>query len=299
MSGQRRWGSLDDAATLRDFARHLREAIYVARTTGEVLDANPAFLALAGVATVEEARAHRLDDYFVDPDDRRRFTERLEEEGAVRDVELWMVRPDGDLRAVLHTGFLRRDPATGEAFVHGLLVDITRRRELEATLREQSVRDVLTGLHNRRWLDEQATLLSRQPSASWGCIYLDVDHFKRYNDTHGHKAGDEVLVRMARFLQREVRAEEGVVRIGGDEFVILLAGEDAPATEKVARRLQLAAFNIAPSPFSLGWAMREEQEGLWQTIDRADRDLLEVRVRGRTGGARATDMSHRTDVTDG
>lgn len=289
MSDAREWGSLDDAENLRDFARNLREAIYIARPTGEVLDANTAFLDLMGLATIEQARAHRLDDFFVGPDDRRRIIERLEAEGTVRDVELWIIRPDGELRAVLDTGFLRRDPATGEAFVHGLLVDITRRRELEATLREQSVRDALTGLHNRRWLDEQAVLLSRRGGAPWGCIYIDLDHFKHYNDEHGHQAGDDVLVRMARFLLREVRAEEGVVRIGGDEFVVVLAGDDAAATETVARRLQVAAIDTAPVPFSLGWAVKCGSEGLWQTIDRADRGLLEVRVKGRRAGTRVTD----------
>lgn len=289
MSGTRQWGSLDDPENLRDFARNLREAIYIARPSGEVLDANAAFLELMGLGSIEEARSRRLDDFFVGPDDRRRIIERLETEGAVRNVELWIVRPDGELRSVLDSGFLRRDPVTGEVFVHGLLVDITRRRELEATLREQSVRDALTGLHNRRWLDEHALHLSRRPGASWGCIYIDLDHFKRYNDEHGHHAGDDVLVRMARFLLREVRAEEGVVRLGGDEFVVVLSGDDAAATEKVARRLQLSAFKTAPVPFSLGWAVKQHGEVLWQTIDRADGELLRVRVQTRKEGARASD----------
>ena len=289
MSDGRRWGCLDDPDNLRDFARNLREAIYIARPTGEVLDANAAFLELTGLGSVEEARGRRLDEFLVDRDARRHLHERLEAEGTVRDVELWLVRPDGELRAALGTGFLRRDPATGEAFVHGLLVDITRRKELEATLREQSMRDALTGLHNRRWLDEQAALLSRATAATWGCIYLDLDSFKRYNDEHGHKAGDEVLVRMAHFLLRTVRAEEGVVRIGGDEFVIALTGQDASMTEKVARRLQLAAYRTAPVPFSLGWAVRAPGESLWQTVDRADRELLKVKVQERKLGARASD----------
>ena len=277
----RQWGSLDDPENLRDFARHLREGIYIARQNGQLLDVNDAFLELTGLPSVQVARTRRLDDFFVDPDGRGALMARLEAEGSVRDVELWLVRADGGLRTVLDTSFLRRDPATGDAFVHGLFVDITRRKELETSLRDDSVRDPLTGLHNRRWLDERAAQLSMDAQAEWGCIYVDLDHFKSYNDTHGHQAGDDVLVRMARFLLRETRAREGVVRPGGDEFVIILAGRDAAATETVARRLQLAAFRTAPVPFSLGWTLRREKESLWQTLDRADRELLQVRVRER------------------
>lgn len=284
----RRWGSLDDAENLRDLVQHLREAIYIARPSGEILDANQAFVELVGLASREALAGYRLDDVFADPNARRRLMDHLEEHGEVRDAELWLLRSDGSLRAVMDTGFLRRDPATGEAFVHGLLVDITSRKELEATLRDQSTRDALTGLHNRRWLDERAAQLATQPDAAWGCIYVDIDHFKHYNDTEGHQAGDEVLVRMARFLQREVRAEEGVVRVGGDEFVIVMTGSDAGATEHVARRLQLAAYRTAPAPFSLGWSVREGKESLWRTLDRADRELLQVRVaeRGPVGAER-------------
>lgn len=283
----RRWGSLDDAETLRDLAQHLREAIYIARPTGEVLDANAAFVELMGLDSIAEARARHLDEFFVDVGGRRRLMQQLEAEGTVRDAEQWLVRPDGALRAVLDTALLRRDPDTGEAYVHGLLVDITRRKELETTLRDQSHRDPLTGLHNRRWLDELSDRLASDPEASWGCIYLDLDHFKQYNDTHGHQAGDDVLVRMARFLSREVRSSEGVVRLGGDEFVVVLT-DAAAHTEAIARRLQVAALRTAPVPFSLGWTVRREQESLWRTLDRADQELLQVRVVNR-GGKRASD----------
>ena len=93
------------------------------------------------------------------------------------------------------------------------------------------------------------------PTAKCGCVFVDVDHFKQYNDQWGHQEGDEVLRRMARFLMRYVRAEEAVVRIGGDEFVILLHGRDADSTKLVADRLRIEALERAPVPFSLGWAI--------------------------------------------
>ncbi len=77
---------------------------------------------------------------------------------------------------------------------------------------------------------------------------------------------------------RYVRAEEAVVRFGGDEFVVLLRGRDAESTKLVADRLRIEALERAPVPFSLGWAMRDAGEPLLQLIDRADRSLMAVRV---------------------
>jgi diguanylate cyclase (GGDEF)-like protein len=107
---------------------------------------------------------------------------------------------------------------------------------------------------------------------------VDIDHFKHYNDEFGHQAGDRVLVRMARFLMRHVRAEEAVVRVGGDEFVVILVDADEAHVQGVANRLRESAERSAPVPFSLGWAAREPNEPLVRMLDRADRGLLAVRV---------------------
>jgi GGDEF domain-containing protein len=80
-----------------------------------------------------------------------------------------------------------------------------------------------------------------------------------------------------------VRAEEAVVRIGGDEFLIVLEQATEAHAEMVARRLQLAALRTAPVPFSLGWASRRPGETFQQTMHRADQNLLAVRVIERTG----------------
>jgi diguanylate cyclase (GGDEF)-like protein len=117
-----------------------------------------------------------------------------------------------------------------------------------------------------------------QPKGDWGCIYLDIDHFKQYNDKNGHAEGDSVLVKMARFLMRHVRAEEAVVRVGGDEFLVVLSDAGTEQTERVAARLRTAAVTSAPVPFSMGWAARAKREAFEDTMMRADRRLLAVRV---------------------
>ena len=276
-----RFRSLRDPDSLRSFVANLREAIYITNTRGDVLDANPAFFALLGVRSMDDLKMYGANELVVDPSRRVAELEQIEREGFVRDFELQVVRPDGGLITVLDTVYSVKDEETGELLLHGILVDITQRKAMEEQLRQQSVRDPLTGCFNRRHLSELDEQMS-PTDAPWGCVFIDIDHFKQYNDEHGHQVGDNTLIRMSRFLMRQVRAEEPVVRVGGDEFVIVLRGAREPECKMVVERMQAAALRTAPVPFSLGWAFRQPGEHLTGTIHRADQNLLAVRVIERT-----------------
>ena len=273
--------SLQDADSLRALVANLREGIYIANARGEILDANPAFCQMLGVADLAELGEYDLTDLIVDPARRLEELEILDREGAVREFELEVVLPNGQRRTVLDTTFAIRDPDTDEQFYHGILVDITHRKEVEDQMRRESTRDPLTGCFNRRWLSQLEERFAEDRDAKWACIFVDIDHFKVYNDTHGHRMGDTTLVRMSRFLMRQVRAEESVIRVGGDEFLIILDQADEVATALVTKRLEQAALRTAPVPFSFGWACRQDGEPLRQTVHRADKHLLAVRVIGR------------------
>ena len=283
VTGGRRFRSLDDPETLLLIVQNLEEGIYITNASGDILDANPAFLRMFGVSAVGELAKFRSGDLIADPNRRALEMAILERDGAVRDFELAIVRPDGQRRTVLDTTYVCRDPETGETFYHGILIDITRRKELEIQLREQSIRDALTGCYNRRYLLDFGDRMTEDKVSQWGCIYIDIDHFKAYNDLHGHKKGDRVLVQMSRFLMRQVRAEEPVVRLGGDEFLIVLTGENAARTEQIVTRLQRGAARGSPVAFSLGWAVRQSGERFERTVDRADQELISVRVVARAG----------------
>jgi diguanylate cyclase (GGDEF)-like protein/PAS domain S-box-containing protein len=276
-----RYRSLQDPDSLRSLVANLREAIYITNDRGDVLDANPAFFALLNVRSLEDLHSYGANEMVVDPSRRVAELEQIERHGFVRDFELQLVRPDGGVLTVLDTVYSVRDEETGETIYHGILVDITHRKELEEELRQRSVRDPLTGCYNRRHLADLDAVLSAG-NESWGCLFIDIDHFKTYNDQYGHQMGDNTLIRMARFLMRQVRAEEPVVRVGGDEFVVILRGAAAAQVQMVAERMQTAALRTAPVPFSLGWAVREPGETLMSTMNRADQDLLAVRVVDRT-----------------
>lgn len=274
-------GSLEDSATLREFVRRLREGIYITNLSGSILAANPALLEILGYSTLEALRAVRAEELWADPEERRREIRLLEQQGAVREFELELVRPDGSRRTVLDTCYEVTDPATGERHYHGILVDITQRKRLEQQLLEASRRDALTGCLNRRFLEEFAARFE-PTDARWGAVVVDIDRFKEVNDRLGHHVGDDLLRQVAAFLVAQVREEDHVVRFGGDEFVVLLAGRDAAGTGEVAGRIARAG-SLAVG-LSIGWAAREPGESLERTIARADVGLLNGRA-GRRGAA--------------
>jgi diguanylate cyclase (GGDEF)-like protein len=119
--------------------------------------------------------------------------------------------------------------------------DITLRREMEDELRQQSVTDHLTGLSNRNGfkIALQAELeRARRASRHVALMFIDLDHFKRINDTLGHDIGDQLLRHLAHRLREQVRAYDTVSRIGGDEFTVVLGDLDVPEyATTVARKI--------------------------------------------------------------
>ncbi len=120
-----------------------------------------------------------------------------------------------------------------------------------ARLRRSGFTDVLTGWHNRRYLQarlKEELARARRDQQNLLCLMLDIDHFKRINDTWGHAAGDLVLCALAHRIESEVRARDVAARYGGEEFVILLPNTDAGSGRSLAERIRLA---VSASPFEL------------------------------------------------
>jgi diguanylate cyclase (GGDEF)-like protein/PAS domain S-box-containing protein len=265
---------LNDPEVLIDLVSRISEGVYITNAEGKIIDANPALLNMMGLPTLEALQNYSVTE-LIDPVQRGEELIQLHREGFVNDFELTIHRPDGEVRVVLDSAYVARDPVTGESTYRGMVRDITPRKNLEGQLQEQSIRDPLTGCFNRRHLNDFEKKVGDRP---WGCIVLDIDHFKHYNDTYGHQAGDDALVQITRFMLRHLRADASVVRMGGDEFLILLPCVDAARTEQTANRIEAAAAKEAPAPFSMGYASREPKESLEKTIHRADQNLYEVRT---------------------
>jgi diguanylate cyclase (GGDEF)-like protein len=159
-----------------------------------------------------------------------------------------------------------------------------------------ATRDELTGLTNRRAASqrmreelEMRPRRSQLEQPAFALVLMDIDHFKRVNDTFGHAAGDEVLRRFASVAESQVRVGELLSRWGGEEFLLVLPGSSGHAAIKVAERLRerLAREDfgdLAPDlniTFSAGVACCCEGDGLDDTVARADRALYEAKDSGR------------------
>lgn len=179
----------------------------------------------------------------------------------------------------------------GEGF-SCVMWDVTERRRLEGELRALAETDSLTGLANRRSFFEiaGARLSQASPRAAMSVLMLDIDHFKRVNDRHGHAAGDEVLAEFARRAKGALRRNDVMARLGGEEFAAFLPGARAAEAEAAANRIRSA---IAGEPItavgqrlavtvSIGVAARKAGETSAEAIvARADRALYAAKTQGR------------------
>lgn len=165
---------------------------------------------------------------------------------------------------------------------------------LRETLRHQVVHDALTGLFNRRYLEEtleREIFRARRKGAGLGLIMLDLDHFKRFNDTFGHEAGDELLRALGTFLNGRIRQEDVACRYGGEEFVLILPEasrevvmERAEDIREGFRKLQVFHRGrvIESVTISLGVAMFPEDGASGQDVLRAADDALyQAKAQGR------------------
>ena len=167
-------------------------------------------------------------------------------------------------------------------------------RLLEET-RALSVKDPLTGLYNRRYLVDQAPRMWRQARRDGtrvAAMVLDLDHFKRLNDAHGHAAGDAVLRAVAGALSAGVRPADVLARTGGEELVVLGLVSDGAEAARLAERLRAA---VAASRTEAGHAVtasigvaltrpvdgEDTRDALWRLVDRADAAMYEAKQQGR------------------
>jgi diguanylate cyclase (GGDEF)-like protein len=156
-------------------------------------------------------------------------------------------------------------------------------------LYEQAIHDPLTGLYNRVYLADAARRLTamhdRPGSAALGALMVDIDHFKKVNDTYGHLTGDNVLRRVARAINAAVRPGDLAIRFGGEEFLVLLSGVDRDQSLAIGERLRAAAAEVGDDgpavTISIGLALRHHGEPFDIVVKRADEALYQAKAEGR------------------
>ncbi|MEM7423496.1 MAG: PleD family two-component system response regulator [Pseudomonadota bacterium] len=158
----------------------------------------------------------------------------------------------------------------------------------------QAVTDPLTGTYNRRYANLHLDALidrSREQSEDLAIMVLDLDRFKRINDTYGHNAGDSVLREFARRLEANVRVNDLVARMGGEEFMVVMPDVTVADAYDVAERVRLEtespgfeiddAGRIIDVTVSIGFAVLQDDETMQDVIQRADKALYESKQHGR------------------
>lgn len=166
-------------------------------------------------------------------------------------------------------------------------------KRLMEHLRENSLRDPMTGLYNRRFLEDYVGALvnsSQRRKSAFSVLMLDLDFFKQVNDTHGHEAGDKVIKTMADILARSVRTSDMAVRYGGEEFLLVLTDTGVEPALKVAEKIRAEVeatkiplpTGILQKTISIGVAeFPTDADTFWQVVKFADVALYKAKAAGR------------------
>ncbi|BBD08287.1 diguanylate cyclase [Desulfovibrio ferrophilus] len=184
-------------------------------------------------------------------------------------------------------------PSLEDKVVYAVAHDTTKRRKMEETLRKLAAKDSLTGTNNRRHFFElgaRAFAGAKRYDRALSTFMLDIDHFKRINDTHGHAAGDEVLKILVQTCQDTLRDSDIMGRMGGEEFAVVLPETNASRAFATAERLREKLDKVLVNTqeheigftVSIGVATLEsKKDSLEDLLKRADDALYEAKRHGR------------------
>ncbi len=225
----------------RRLVDRLPDAVFVADADGTVTFANPSACELVGREADEISGLSYSD--LVTPAHVTRVAEHISHavsHGAGDPFESEMLTSSDRVVPVELTMTLLHGSNGQPAAVQWIARDITERKRFESELVHLANHDSLTGLHNRRWFENELRNeleRSRRSGRSGAVVWLDIDHFKEINDSLGHRVGDDIIVAVSQAVQQSTRSGNTVARLGGDEFGILEPDATAFDAECLAERL--------------------------------------------------------------
>ena len=203
-------------------------------------------------------------------------------------VELWL-DVDGVVRLLFDEYTETWDDANADiiALMCSTMLATMRRCEQESELNIRATRDPLTRLLNRTALHQRLgeMLAGMDPARPPIVLFADLNRFKQLNDRFGHREGDAVLCRVADAISSQVRSDDVAARMGGDEFVIVVAGDDVPVATMVSRvraSIDAALVDWPDVGVAVGAIVAEVGESPEDLLDRADRAMYDDKARSRS-----------------
>lgn len=215
-------------ARYRSIFENSGDGIFQTTADGHYLDANPALALIYGYDSPAALMAELRDigsQLYVDPVQRHKFRRMMAEHGFVQDFESEIRRRDGEVIWITENAHSVYNPDGTFLYYEGTVRDITERKHHQEQLEFHANHDQLTGLPNRNLLFDrllQAIHHAHRNSYYSVVAFIDLDNFKFINDSMGHRAGDILLIEIAKRLQSCLRETDTVARYGGDEFVLIL-----------------------------------------------------------------------------
>lgn len=222
---------------------------------------------------LDEIIGNKIWDVFPQEEADKRFAvvKWVFENGQVRVIEVRVPRADGD-RYYITTAkpiFSEKNDVTS---VICISKEITERKRMEDELRYISTHDPLTGLYNRHFFQTEMERIQGGRLYPVSIVIADLDNLKGINDSHGHKAGDLILIKAADLLKKSFRSEDIIARIGGDEFGVLLTETGVNEMSDIIGRFYREIEKQEDSLFSLslGWATAQQSSSLVDIMHEAD-----------------------------
>ena len=231
------------------FERNLA-GVYTCNTEGMITDCNQAFARMLGVASPAMLIGRRIGQFHVAPGERHEMNNMLASALTIPGVELTLKRENGESLRVLES--VSRIELDGAMLFQSTVVDINDLKRAEEQIRFHAYHDVLTCLPNRQLFRDRVRIgiaNARRSQRNAAVMFIDLDDFKKVNDTLGHTIGDETLVLIAERLTSVLRKGDTLARPGGDEFQVLISDADSTAdVERIARKL----LHTIAKPLTIG-----------------------------------------------
>ena len=299
---------LEKNALLESVLENVDACIYTKDRQRRYTYANAKMAAIVGRAPQE--LIGRTDEELVSPDiaaDWRVLDDRVFATGETQSGEQISASADGEIRHFWVVQIPQRDSGGEIVSLLGIATDFTKFYRLKEELARQATTDELTGVRNRRSLLETARQefsRANRYGHPLSVLMLDIDHFKRINDSHGHDVGDKVLKAVADACRRELRDSDVLGRLGGEEFGVVLPNTSSEGAVTVAERLRARIDairlvgewedEITPK-VSVGVACMQGAHRVEAVLKRADQALYAAKAAGRNRVYAASDLVRPDD----